>query len=128
MKPLVLEHGQYGFWFGAKFGQRPGMWLIDPLGKNLAGAPVSDATRLEWLGTAERRPAAGTKFEPPKVEGDAISRYLDSITLEQHYMERFGLSHETVRTLLSPSREVARAWDPMLCLHTQTMPLKCCIL
>ena len=36
------------------------------------------------------------------MEGDAISRYLDSITLEQHYMERFGLSQETVRTFLSP--------------------------
>ena len=43
-----------------------------------------------------------TKFERPQVEGDAISRYLDSITLEQHYMERFGLSRETVRTFLSP--------------------------
>jgi spermidine dehydrogenase len=42
------------------------------------------------------------KFEHPKVEGDAISRYLDSITLEQHYMERFGLSRETIRTFLSP--------------------------
>ncbi|PYT63155.1 MAG: hypothetical protein DMG42_36750 [Acidobacteria bacterium] len=40
--------------------------------------------------------------EHPKVEGDAISRYLDSITLEQHYMERFGLGRETVRTFLSP--------------------------
>jgi hypothetical protein len=36
------------------------------------------------------------------VEGDAISRYLDSITLEQHYMEQYGLSRETVRTFLSP--------------------------
>ncbi len=97
-----LQHGQYGFWFGAKFNQRPGMWLMDPLGKNLAGAPVSNATRLEWLGWLRGKPAAGTKFEPPKVEGDAISRYLDSITLEQHYMERFGLSRETVRTFLSP--------------------------
>jgi spermidine dehydrogenase len=36
------------------------------------------------------------------VEGDATSRYLDSITLEQHLMNRFGLSQETVRTFLSP--------------------------
>ena len=43
-----------------------------------------------------------TKFERPKVEGDEISLYLDFITLEQHYMERFGLSRETVRTFLSP--------------------------
>ena len=30
-----LQPGHYGFWFGAKFGQAPGMWLIDPLGKQL---------------------------------------------------------------------------------------------
>src|ERR1700684_4461741 len=75
---------------------------MDPLGKNLEGAPVSNATRLEWLDWLKGKSTAGTKFEPPKVEGDAISRYLDSITLEQHYMERFGLSRETVRTFLSP--------------------------
>jgi spermidine dehydrogenase len=97
-----LQHGQYGFWFGAKFGQRPGMWLIDPIGKNLKGAPVSEATRDEWLRWLKGEPIEKKKFEPPKVEGDEISRYLDSITLEQHYMERFGLSRETVRAFLSP--------------------------
>jgi spermidine dehydrogenase len=97
-----LQHGQYGFWFGAKFGQAPGMWLIDPAGKNLKGAPVLKETRLEWLRWLKGEPVEKTKFERPQVEGDAISRYLDSITLEQHYMERFGLSRETVRTFLSP--------------------------
>jgi spermidine dehydrogenase len=97
-----LEHGQYGFWFGAKFGQKPGMWLIDPVGKNLQGAPVSEATRTEWLRWLKNEPTEKTKFEPPTAEGDEISRYLDSITLEQHYMERFGLSRETIRTFLSP--------------------------
>jgi spermidine dehydrogenase len=97
-----LEHGQYGFWFGARFGQTPGMWLIDPLGKNLEGAPISQTSRLEWLRWLKGQPVQGKKFEHPKVEGDSISRYLDSITLEQHYMERSGLSRETVRTFLSP--------------------------
>ncbi len=97
-----MEHGQYGFWFGAKFGQKPGLWLIDPIGKKLQGAPISDATRAEWLRYLKGEPLPGSKFEHPKVEGDASSRYLDSITLEQHYMERFGLSRETVRTFLSP--------------------------
>jgi spermidine dehydrogenase len=78
------------------------MWLMDPLGKSLHGAPVSDATRLEWLRWLKGESATSTKFEHPKVEGDATSRYLDSITLEQHYMERFGLSRETVRSFLSP--------------------------
>jgi len=97
-----LQHGQYGFWFGTRFNQKPGMWVIDPLGKSLHGAPVSDGTRLEWLRWLKGEPEGEAKFEHPKAEGDAISRHLDSITLEQHYMERFGLSRETVRRFLSP--------------------------
>ena len=97
-----LEHGQYGFWFGARFDQRPGLWLIDPLGKNLRGAPISEKTRAEWLRYLKGETLLRSKFEHPKVEGDASSRYLDSITLEQHYMDRFGLSRDTVRTFLSP--------------------------
>jgi spermidine dehydrogenase len=97
-----MEHGQYGFWFGAKFGQKAGMWLIDPAGKSLEGAPISHSSRVEWLRWLKSQPVDGKEFEHPKAEGDAISRHLDSITLEQHYMERFGLSRETVRTFLSP--------------------------
>src|SRR6266496_1740417 len=97
-----MEHGQYGFWFGTKFGQKSGMWLIDPIGKSLEGAPISQPARVEWLRWLKSQPLDDKKFEHPKVEGDATSRYLDSITLEQHYTERFGLSRETVRTFLSP--------------------------
>jgi spermidine dehydrogenase len=78
------------------------MWLMDPIGKSLHGAPVSDATRLEWLRWLKGESTTSTRFEHPKVEGDATCRYLDSVTLEQHYMERFGLSRETVRSFLSP--------------------------
>lgn len=99
---IGMAHGQYGFWFGEKFGQKTGMWLIDPVGKKLKDAPISEATRTEWLRWLKGTPLQGDKFVPPKVEGDASSRYLDSITLEQHYMERFGLSQETVRKFLSP--------------------------
>jgi spermidine dehydrogenase len=97
-----LQRGQYGFWFGSKFGKQPGMWLIDPIGKNLQGAPISESVRNEWLRWLKGEEARQKNFQPPKAEGDEISRYLDSITLEQHYMERFGLSRETVRTFLSP--------------------------
>jgi len=97
-----LDIGQYGFWFGAKFGQNPGLWVRDPVRKKLQGAPIPDATRVEWLRWLTGTPVSAKPFEPPKVEGDAVSRYLDSITLEQHYMERYGLSRETVRTFLSP--------------------------
>lgn len=97
-----LGHGQYGFWFGSKFNQPQGMWLIDPVGKNLAGAPISAQARSEWMRWLKNAPTEKKKFERPQAEGDATSRYLDSITLEQHYMERFGLSRETIRTFLSP--------------------------
>jgi len=97
-----LENGQYGFWFGQKFGQKTGMWLVDPLGKKLAGAPISPQVRAEWLRWLTGETIQKKEFERPRVEGDAISRYLDSVTLEQHYMERFGLSRGTVRTFLSP--------------------------
>ena len=33
--------GPIGFYFGAKFGHQPGMWLIDPWKKKLQGAPNS---------------------------------------------------------------------------------------
>jgi len=97
-----LQHGQYGYWFGAKFGHKPGMWAIDPIGKNLQGAPISDATRLQLLRWLKSEPIEKKPFQRPMAEGDEISRYLDSITLEDHYMERFGLSRETIRTFLSP--------------------------
>jgi spermidine dehydrogenase len=97
-----MDHGQYGFWFGAKFGHKPGVWVMDPVRRKLEGAPISDVARVEWLRFLTGNSMQEKPFEHPKVEGDAISRYLDTITLEQHYMERFGLSQEIVRTFLSP--------------------------
>lgn len=97
-----MSTGQYGFWFGAKFGQKSGMWLLDPIGKKLQGAPISDVARSELMRWFSGETTEKTKFVRPQYEGDAISRHLDSITLEQHYMDRFGISQETIRTFLSP--------------------------
>ena len=97
------EPATYGFYFGAKFGQKPGMWLIDPWGKKLTGAPIPDADRadlLKWWHGPENPNNAKSRL--PEYFGDPTSRYLDSITLEQHLMERFGIRRETVRTYLSP--------------------------
>ncbi len=85
-----------GFYFGAKFGKESGQWLIDPWGKKLEGAPISEHARRELL------EMHGVEHKLPKQHGDAISRHLDSITLEQDLMETYGLSRETVRTFLSP--------------------------
>jgi spermidine dehydrogenase len=97
-----LSKGQYGFWFGAKFGKKPGVWLIDPVGKKMRGAPISERTQNELQKWFSGEGAEKAKFVRPKFEGDEISRRLDAISLEQHYMELYGISRETIRTFLSP--------------------------
>jgi len=93
------EPSTYGWYFGAKFGQQPGLWLMDPWGKKLEGAPITESARTELL---KWRAGAQQPEKRPQYFGDEISRYLDSITLEEHMMRRFGISRETIRTFLSP--------------------------
>jgi spermidine dehydrogenase len=93
-----LGSAPYGLYFGAKFGQPQGIWLIDPWGKKLEGAPISAKAREELLKTQSPNDPAHT----PQYHGDAISRRLDTITLEDHIIERHSISRETVRTFLSP--------------------------
>jgi spermidine dehydrogenase len=92
----------YAFYFGARFGQRPGLWLIDPWGKKLEGAPISDETRAELLRMHDGPDRMPESEWRPAFEGDPISRRLDTITLEQHVIERHGLRRDTIRTFLSP--------------------------
>ena len=91
------------FFFGPKFGHPEGLLLVDPWGKRLAGAPISEQARSELLQMREddRKPFSSHRYQP-KVHGDEASRHLDSITLEQHLAETYGLSPATVRTFLSP--------------------------
>src|SRR2546426_174733 len=95
------EPQNYGFYFGPQFGARPGVWVIDPWGRNLDGAPLSDAVKAELL-RWRNGDDAGPRLPRPVEEGDAISRQLDRITLEEHLMARHQISRETVRTFLSP--------------------------
>jgi spermidine dehydrogenase len=97
-----LTRGEYGFWFGAKFGRQDGSWLIDPVGKEMRGAPVAESRRKELLRWFSGKAAEEAKFDLPKYEGDAASRKLDAISMEQHYIEHFGMSRDTIRTFLSP--------------------------
>jgi spermidine dehydrogenase len=97
-----LAHGQYGFWFGAKFGHTTGMWVLDPVGKQMQGIGLAENTRQELLRWFSGKAAEESKFEPPRYEGDEISRRLDAISLEQHFVERYGLSRDAIRTFLSP--------------------------
>lgn len=97
-----MSTGQYGFWFGAQFGQKPGVWQINPVGKKFAVAPVSEKTRGELVRWFSGDAAKASPFEHPKYEGDPISRYLDSMSLEDFYIKQYGLTREFIRTFLSP--------------------------
>ena len=85
----------YGFFFGAKFGHRPGIWVKDPWEKNLEGTPFPEKTRQELLTLHNNRFIA-----PPLVydyPGDAVSRQLDSMTIEDYLVRTYGVSRETIR-------------------------------
>ena len=47
-----------GFFFGARFGHPEGLWLSDPWGKRLEGAPISEKAKRELLNMreADRKP------------------------------------------------------------------------
>ena len=87
----------YGFYFGAKFGQRPGMWLIDPWKKKLKGAPIRPSMRSELLRYSKER-TGGLPFDYP---GDRKSRWLDSVTIKQYLTHKYGLSSETIETFMA---------------------------
>jgi spermidine dehydrogenase len=88
------------FYFGARFGRPSGQLLIDPWGTRLDAAPISEDARRELLKMADTRGVRARS--QPKEHGDAASRVLDSMTLEQHLMDQYGISAATVRAFLSP--------------------------
>ena len=94
--PYARGSKDSGMFFGARFGHPEGLWLFDPWGKKLAGAPLPEDTKRQLLKAREGNPA----FVLPKVDGDAISRSLDSMSLEEHLMQRDGLTREFIRTYL----------------------------
>ena len=93
----IADRKRYAFYYPAKAGQKSGTWLIDPWTKKLEGAPIAAKAKAELLAMW----AAEGKDQRPKYPGDAISRHLDSVTIEQHLMETYGLTRETIRTYLA---------------------------
>lgn len=87
-----------GMYFGAKFGQPQGMWLTS--GKTLADAPVAEHVRQEL---AKYQSVGDSGTQSPEYSGDAISRQLDSISLEDYRLKQTGISRETYRTFFSLS-------------------------
>lgn len=94
--------GEYGFWFAGRHNGGDGTWIIDPVNQKLSGVPIPAGDReelLRWFGGGSTEGAAPAR---PRYEGDEISRQLDAVSLEQHYMDRFKISRETIRRYLSP--------------------------
>ncbi|HEY7307129.1 MAG TPA: NAD(P)-binding protein [Bryobacteraceae bacterium] len=92
-----MEAPTYGFYFGAKFGRTPGVWVVDPWGRKLEECPFPEKTKQEMLAWRH-----GHRVEPAwryEFPGDEISRKIDSVTLEEYYMRTLGLERETVRLL-----------------------------
>ena len=102
-----LGSAPYGLYFGAKFGQPKGVWVTNPWKTKLEGAPISAKARGELL-----RTQGPSTVQAPQYRGDAISRRLDTITLEDHLMEKYSISRETVRTFLTPDEGSAFGLGP----------------
>ena len=100
---MQLNHSPYGepenfgFYFGPRFGQSPGVWVMDPWGRGLEGAPISADDKAELMRWRKRGPGPSGM-----TEGDTLSRQLDSITLEQHLTGWLHISRDVVRKYLSP--------------------------
>ena len=98
---LFSMPASFGFYFGAKFGNTPGIWIKDPWGKKLEGTSFPPGMRAELLkwrtAKSDRKDAV-----PYDYFGDAKSRRLDSLTGEDYLIQDFGLSRETIRTFMSP--------------------------
>jgi spermidine dehydrogenase len=91
--------GPNGTYFGAKFGQKPGLWLMGSMGKNVDKLPVPPAMREELR---RRRGRGGRSGKPYEYPGDAKSRRLDSITIEEHLIQDRGLTRDVIRTFMTP--------------------------
>lgn len=88
------------FYFGPRFGRPDGELLRDPYGARLAAAPIAEEARRDLLRMADTKGVR--QRAQPKQHGDDAARRLDAMTLEQHLMEEYAISRETVRTFLSP--------------------------
>jgi spermidine dehydrogenase len=88
------------FHFGSSFGVPSGVLVKDPWGTRLESAPISDSARRDLLKMADTKGVRARS--QPKAHGDEAARRLDSITLEQHLVEEYGIAAETVRRFLSP--------------------------
>lgn len=65
----------FGFYFGSKFGTKPGVWLKDIWTRKLEGTPIPASERLDLL-KWKNQPPHQQRFEN---QGDEIARRLDAM-------------------------------------------------
>jgi spermidine dehydrogenase len=99
----------YGFYFGEKFGQRPGKWVVDPW-KNLDQLPLSAEMRSDFAKYLQ----AVIDYHEGKggEDSDAELRRLDTITAEEVLAKRHGISREFIRLFVSPHSAAAIGAGP----------------
>jgi spermidine dehydrogenase len=84
-----------GFYFGAKYGKTPGVWVTDPWGKKLEDTPFSEQTRRDLLALHNDKPVnRPLVYDYP---GDPISRELDSMTYEDYLIRTYGVTRDSAR-------------------------------
>jgi spermidine dehydrogenase len=103
--PYMWGGPNSGMFFGARFGHPEGHWLMDPWGKNLAGAPFSEDVKRQLLKSRKGNPS----FVTPRADGDAVARALDKMSFEDHLMQRDGLTREFIRAYMPNAADGAGA-------------------
>jgi spermidine dehydrogenase len=78
--PYPVGGHSSGFFFGPKFGHPEGLWLIDPWGRELAGAPISEQAKRELLNmrVADRKPFSTHRFQPRATSTALPSKRISS--------------------------------------------------
>jgi spermidine dehydrogenase len=87
----------FGFWFGPKFGQQPGRWVVDPW-NNLDQLPLSPELRSDF---AKFLKLVNEWNQSPRHETQEELRRYDNVTIESIVTERYGLSREFARLFIA---------------------------
>src|SRR2546426_5401622 len=111
----------YGFYFGAKFGRQPGIWIRD-IWNNLDAAPFPASIRGDLLRWKEGKPRHETSID---YVGDEKSRRLDRMTAEDSLVEDYGVSREMIRMFVADRYAQALGLGPdalsAFCDHVNLM-------
>jgi spermidine dehydrogenase len=99
----------FGFYFGEKFGQRPGKWISDPW-RNLDQLPLSPEMRNDF---AKYLRAVVEYHRLPRVTRRRPElRELDAVSAEDVLITRYGLSREFIRLFVAPHLAAAIGVGP----------------